>query len=204
MTWLTSASWSCAARRTWPASAVRERDVLGATLQILTEAGFSSLNFHGVAARAGIGTGTIERNWNSKLDLVIDALSVALTDYPIPDLGSFRDDCRVYLRQTADGLSAPASRAVIAGLLGDSARDDDLTTTFRQRLIEPRHRALITMVDRAVGRGELDRSVDAAMLIDTMVGSLYHRLLITGEPISREVADAVVDLVLDGACHRGA
>jgi AcrR family transcriptional regulator len=185
-----------------PASAARTRDVLGATMRILTEAGFSSLNFHGVASQAGIATGTIERNWNSKLDLVIDALSAAMAEYPIPDTGSFPEDCHVYLRQTADGLSTPEARAVIAGLVGDSARDDELTTSFREQLIEPRHRALITMVDRAVARGELDSRTDAAVLVDTLVGPLYHRLLITGEPISEEVADTIVDLVLDGATPR--
>ncbi len=93
-----------------PGSVARKRDVLGVTLRLLTEAGFSSLNFHGVASQAGIATGTIERNWNSKLDLVIDALRDAVAEYPIPDTGSLREDCHVYLRQTAEGLATPDAR----------------------------------------------------------------------------------------------
>ncbi len=91
---------------------------------------------------------------------------------------------------------------MIAGLVGDSARDDELTTRFRRQLIEPRHRALITMVDRAIERGEIDPAIDGALLVDALVGPLYHRLLITGEPITEEIADATVDLVLDGAAPR--
>ena len=72
-----------------PTDAGRDRDLLGATLQLLTEAGFSSLNFHGVASRAGISTGAIERDWNSKLDLVIAALDAAFAEHPVPDTGSF-------------------------------------------------------------------------------------------------------------------
>jgi hypothetical protein len=88
---------------------------------------------------------------------------------------------------------------VIADLVGGSARDPELTAEFRARLIEPRHRALMTMVDRAVARNELEPGIDAAVLVDTMVGPLYHRLLITGEEITPAVADEIVDLVLQGA-----
>jgi Tetracyclin repressor-like, C-terminal domain len=91
---------------------------------------------------------------------------------------------------------------VIADLLGDSARDEALAATFRERLIGPRHRAVMTMVDRAVARDELEPDIDTAVLVDTLVGPLYHRLLITGEPITVDVADEVVDLVLQGAARR--
>jgi EmrB/QacA subfamily drug resistance transporter len=184
-----------------PVGAQRNRDLLGATLQLLTEAGFSSLNFNGIASRAGVSTGTIEREWNSKIDLVIAALNAAFAERPIPDTGSFVEDCRTYLHQTVDGLSTPGARSLIADLVGDSARDATFTATMRERLIGPRHRAVTTMVDRAVTRGELASDTDAAVLVDTLVGPLYHRLLITGEPLTPGVADEVVELVLRGAVH---
>jgi EmrB/QacA subfamily drug resistance transporter len=187
--------------RDLPAPKERDRNLLGATLQLLTEAGYSSLSFHGVASRSGISSGAIERDWNSKLDLVIAALNAAFAEHPIPDTGSFEDDCRTYLRDAAESLSTPGSRPLIADLLGDSARDEAFTTTFRERLIEPRHRALTTMVSRAVTRGELASGTDAALLVDTLVGPLYHRLLITGEPITAAVAGEIVDVVLQGAAH---
>ncbi len=188
--------------RALPTTASRRRDLLGATLQLLTEAGFSSLSFSGVASRAGISTGSIERDFNSKLDLVIDAMNAAMAEHPIPDTGFFEDDCRTYMRSAAESLATPGSRTVIADLLGGSARDDELTIAFRDRLIGPRHRALTTMVDRAVAREELAPDVDAAVLVDTLVGPLYHRLLITGEPLNSGVADEVVELVLQGAVRR--
>ncbi len=182
-----------------PDSVSPRADVLGATLEILAGAGFCSLNFHGVASQAGISAGSIERTWNSKLDLVVDALGAAIAEHPVPDTGSFRGDCRTYLRQTAESLGTAGARTVIAGLVGDSARDAELAASFRDRLIGPRHAALVTMVSRASSRGELSSDVDADVLVDTLVGPLYHRLLITGEPISDTVADTVVDLVLEGA-----
>ncbi len=187
--------------RDLPIPKERERNLVGSTLQLLTEAGYSSLSFHGVASRSGISAGAIERDWNSKLDLVIAALNAAFAEHPIPDTGSFEEDCRTYLRDAAESLSTPGSRPLIADLLGDSARDELFTTTFRERLIEPRHRALTTMVSRAVTRGELASNTDAALLVDTLVGPLYHRLLITGEPITAAVAGEIVDVVLQGAAH---
>ena len=182
-----------------PRSVAPPADVLGATLQILAQAGFCSLNFHGVASQAGISTGSIERTWNSKLDLVVDAIRAAIAQHPVPDTGSFQGDCRAYLHELAEGLETPGARTVIGGLVSDAARDADLAASFRDRVIGPRLAALVTMVSRAVSREELASDVDAAVLIDTLVGPLYLRLLITGEPISDAVADRVVDLVLEGA-----
>jgi AcrR family transcriptional regulator len=93
----------------------------------------------------------------------------------------------------------PGARTVIGGLVSDAARDAELAAGFRDQVIGPRLAALVTMVSRAVSREELASDVDAAVLIDALVGPLYLRLLITGEPISDAVADRVVDLVLAGA-----
>ena len=76
------------------------------------------------------------------------------------------------MRQTADGLATPGRVPVIAGLVGDSVHDDDLTESIRSKLIEPRLQALHTMVDRAIVRGELDPDIDPAVLVDTLAGPL--------------------------------
>ena len=99
-------------RNAFPPAAIRDRDLLGATLQVLADAGFSSLNFNGIASRAGLSVGAIERDWNSKLDLVIAAFNAAFEERPVPDTGSFPADCRLCLRET---VREPLERRVAAG-----------------------------------------------------------------------------------------
>jgi hypothetical protein len=37
------------------------------------------------------------------------------------------------------------------------------------------------------------------VLVDTLIGPLYHRVLVTGGSIDEPVTDEIVDLVLSGA-----
>jgi Tetracyclin repressor-like, C-terminal domain len=49
---------------------------------------------------------------------------------------------------------------------------------------------------RATARGELDPSVDQELMIDMLIGPVWTRLLITGDPITGEYVDANVQAVL--------
>ena len=58
------------------------------------------------------------------------------------------------------------------------------------------------VVHRGIERGELPPSTDAKLIVETVIGPLWVRLLLTGEPISQELADQVVELVTHGATPR--
>jgi Tetracyclin repressor-like, C-terminal domain len=51
----------------------------------------------------------------------------------------------------------------------------------------------------AIARGELPADVDANLIIETLIGPLYVRLLFTGEPIDDRIADQVARIVTAGA-----
>ncbi len=173
--------------------------ISGIVMRLLAEAGFCSLNFHGVATRAGLSTSTIERYWTSKIDLVVEALRQALSEHPVPDTGTLPGDCRAYLGDVGTALAAPDTRMVVAGLIDDAARDPVLAAVLRERLIAPRRRDLTEMVQRGADRGEVADGVDADLLVDTLIAPIYHRVLITGEPVDRRVTDEIVSIVLSGA-----
>lgn len=181
-----------------PGVAKPKRDVTGATLSLLTEAGFSSLTYHGVATRAGISTATLKRYWTSKVGLVSSAIEQAMAEYPVPDTGSFRRDCAEYLMRQAAGLARPHAASVIAGLIGAAADDPQTAEALRNRLIRPRRSAVQAMIERGITRGELDAGVDSDVLADLLVGPLYYRAILTGEPIDARVARQLVELALSG------
>ena len=179
------------------------RDIAGATLQSLAEAGFSSLTFHGVATRAGISTETLDRYWSSKVDLVADALRSVGVEQDLPDTGSFRGDCTTYLREVSADLTDPRLASVFGGLIGDAARNPELAEAFRDRLLRPRRAALEELIARADARRELRDSVDRDLLIDLLVGPLIYRMVVTGEPVGTLVADEILDVVLAGSLVDG-
>jgi EmrB/QacA subfamily drug resistance transporter len=178
-----------------PADTRPRRDVTGAVLQLLTEAGFSSLTFNAVATRAGVSTGTLERYWNSRVDMVVDTMKSLFAEYPVPDTGSFRADAERYLASVAHALSQQGYVEIAGGLVAEAARDPALADALRGRLLGPRRRALLEMIDRAIARGELPASTDRDLLADLLVAPLYHRALITGEPLDDDVARRIVAAV---------
>ena len=182
--------------------AAERRSVARATLGMLADAGFSSLTYNGIAARSGLATATIQRNWTSKVDLVVGALEAMLTERPVPDTGSFARDCDLFLTDLATSLSTPEAGPVIGRLIGEAAEDPDLTSALRERLIGPRRDAVRTMVRRAIDRGELPAGTRVDLLVDVLIGPLFHRLLITGEPVTpalgHELARTVAAHLLAG------
>jgi hypothetical protein len=55
------------------------------------------------------------------------------------------------------------------------------------------------LVERGIERGELPAGSDPTLIIETTVGPLWLRLLLTGEPLDRSFAARVADLVAAGA-----
>jgi hypothetical protein len=119
----------------------------------------------------------------------------------VPDTGSFRTDCDVYLTNLANSLSRADAAPVVAALVGEAGRDPRVATALRERLVDPRRVAVREMIRRAVDRGELDSFTDPELVADVLAGPLFHRLLITGEPISTETGHDLATLVAD---HVGA
>jgi EmrB/QacA subfamily drug resistance transporter len=182
-----------------PAEARVPRDIGGTVLQLLTEAGFSSLTVHGVASRSGVSTKTLERYWGSRLDMVVDAVKSVFAEIPLPDTGSFRTDCESYLGRVASVFADPRAIPVITQLINEGARNQDLALELRTRLVAPRREALFDMIERGVTRGQLPVATDKDTLADLLVGPLYYRALVTGEPISADTAHRIVAAVLDHA-----
>jgi hypothetical protein len=130
--------------------------------------------------------------------MVVDAVKLQLAEYPIPDTGSFSGDAVQFLSEVADGLTRPENVRITGELIAQGARDPELANALRTRLLAPRRAALIHMIDRGVERGELPADTDRPVLADLLVGPLYHRALVSGEPVDHDVARRIVATVLAG------
>ena len=184
------------ARRGRPRSPEADEAIRVATVDLLTTDGYANLTMSGVAARASVSTATLYRRWRSKLDLVVDVLATRAEETPVPDTGSLEGDCRAVLRTLVDKVIANRMSPLMAGLVGEIGRNPELATALRTHLIGPRRTALNEVFARAAERGELRADVDTTVAADLLFGPMYHRMLITGEPVTNRVADSLADLVV--------
>jgi AcrR family transcriptional regulator len=179
-----------------PRSAEADAAIRQATVDLLITDGYAGLTMSGVAAGAGVSTATLYRRWRSKLDLVVDVLAVRAEEEPVPDTGTLEGDCRAMLRALVDKARTTQTTPIMAGLVGEIGRNPELASALRTNLIAPRREALKEVFRRAQARGEVHADIDAGLAADLLFGPLYHRLLVTGEPVTPRVADKLGDLVL--------
>jgi AcrR family transcriptional regulator len=172
--------------------------VLTATADLLAEVGYEELTFDAVARRAGVHKTTIYRRWPAKPDLVADAArerSEQLVE--VPDTGSLRGDLTALGRAVAANIGSDVGSAMTKTLVAAAATSPAVAEATHSFWAE-RLRLTGEIVTRATARGELPADVDANVVIEALVGALYVRLLLTGEPLDAAVADQVAGAVAAG------
>jgi len=177
--------------------------VLEAADDLLVELGFAGVTIEGIAVRAGVAKQTIYRWWDSKIDILFDALAVDAAEYfTVPDHGDLGSDLRDQLAQLATFLTSTDAGAVGRAIAGQAQHDPAVAARFTAEFVAPQRERERAPFLRARGRGELDPAADIDLAIDQLAGPVYYRVLVTGQPVPRQFTDALVDRYLAQAGPR--
>ena len=178
----------------WGRSEQARQAVLEAADDLLSERGFAGVTIEGIAAAAGVAKQTIYRWWSSKTDILMDALLQDAAEELTPaDHGDLREDLSDQLSRVAAFLTRSDAGAVCRALIGQAQHDPAFATDFRARfLAEQRERDRLPF-DRAIARGQIPASTDVPSDLDELLGPVYYRALVTGEPVGRQFTDRLVD-----------
>ncbi|MDG4781077.1 TetR/AcrR family transcriptional regulator [Micromonospora sp. WMMD961] len=167
--------------------------VLQAADDLVAEIGYAKVTIEGIASRAGVAKQTIYRWWRSKTDILVDAFTAdSAQELTLPDTGAFRTDLRAHLNELVRFLEVSDSGAVFRALVGQAQHDPELAARLRAEVL-PQLRARDRVpFDRATARGELPAEADVDLLVDQAVGPIHFRVLVTGEPVTPALLDALV------------
>jgi len=184
-----------------PRSVAAERAIINAVLQLVAEQGFDGLSVEGVAARAGVGKGTIYRRWPGKEAMLVDALASVSEELPaLPADGSIRDG----LVEMVDTIrsstqSTPAGR-LLPKVMAAVSQYPDVIEAYRGRVVDARAQALRELLARGVHQGELRPDLDIDMAVTLLVGPVLYLVMMRsgGSAIDRSACEGLVDGVLDG------
>jgi AcrR family transcriptional regulator len=182
-----------------PRDARADRAILQATLELIAERGVHGFRTEDVAARAGVGKGAIYRRHHSKDELVTAAVAALVdTEIVVPDTGSTRTDLLALMREAVELYRGSLPGRLMPNLVSAMAERPDLARVVREGFLIRRRLALSEVVRRGVERGDLRPDVDLELVLDTLGGPLFYRLLITGGPLDEQLAEAVTELILRG------
>ena len=137
-----------------------------------------------IARTAGVGKDTLYRRWKSKEDLVLHLLEV-IADQTVraPQLEDPRYALFVFLQTIRKVNLDTDLRALIAGIVGESVRNERLASGF-QHFWEKRRRIPAALVRRIAVSTATDQDIE--VMLDHILGPVYYRLLLTGAPVDDE------------------
>ncbi|MGD1217239.1 TetR/AcrR family transcriptional regulator [Streptomyces krungchingensis] len=161
--------------------------VFAATLSTVHELGYARATVERIAAAAGVAKSTVYRRWPTKGALIVDCLLDAFG--PAPLEGTSRAEIMSSsIRWVAGKIGEPGVGDAFAGVFSDAVSDPALREILSARLQDPYRLQLQDAL------GEPENRV--LFFIDVVVGTLLHRMGMTGEPMVDADVDALVEMVM--------
>lgn len=178
-----------------PRSDAAHSAILRAARELLVEEGFTRLRLEHVAARAGVGKGTIYRHWPSKEALTLDlVLELADPHIAIADVGDIRAELREAVLNPVQAITRSSFGPVIRAMLSQIAGNPTIGGPFRETIVARRRAEIARVIERGIARGDLRPDADPTIATELLVGPVYFRLVFGGrldEAFAERVADAV-------------
>jgi AcrR family transcriptional regulator len=181
-----------------PRSEASRGAIIAAAATLLRTVGLNRMTIEAVAEASGVGKTTIYRWWPTKGTLALDAyLEDMRTKVVLPDTGNGPDDLRRHARAVIEFYAGNEGR-IFAAFIAEAQSDPHLAATFRERFLAHRRSAVTAIWHRGVIRGEFRGDVDADVAMDMIFAPIIYRLLAGHAPLSKALADTLVDAALSG------
>jgi len=179
-----------------PRDEAARRAILDAALRLCAHDGYDALTMKAIATEAGVGRQTVYRWWPAKSAVLMEALRdlTARVADRVGVSGDALDDIRVVLRLTFRALREVSGPA-LSGLMADAQHDQALADELQSTILGPRRDALRAIIEHGVETGQLRASVDPALVVDMVFGTMWYRLLSHHAPVDDRLADDLVAAV---------
>jgi AcrR family transcriptional regulator len=156
--------------------------ILRAALQLFLERGVDGTSIEQVAKRAGVGKVTVYRRWDSKEEMIAQAIETVRGGIPQASVDEaahlpLADQVRRVLPAVAELAAAPGFRALVSRVFGAAVSHPSLVRTYWDHYVTPRRAATRTLLERAIADGTLAADADLDVLMDMMVGAVMYRVI---------------------------
>ena len=185
----------------------RRRDpyaaVLDAAIEILEEGGYGAFSIEAVAKRSGAGKTTVYRRWPSKAALFMELYnreSAALL--PVEDMGSLRAELTTEITRIGQFWRETACGRAFRALIAEAQADALTMIQFRTQFLPQRRAFARAILERAVARGEIDRSHNIDVAVDMLFGFAIYRLITDDLAGGKRVVEQALDLFVNGLAPR--
>lgn len=176
-----------------PVSAKAGIALKAAALHLIRERGYEKVSIAAISREAGVARQTLYNRWNTKADLVLEAVFEETHNYAAEPVLDDTKDCRSlleeFLTQVFDHLQIDGDtlRAIIAS----AQQDATFQASFYTNFVIPRERMITAVLHQAQQRGELSPHRNPEMISTFIHGAFWYRLL-NRRPLDAKFAKDVI------------
>lgn len=185
-------------KRGRPRSKEAHERIINATLELLSEKGFSSVTIEAVARNAKVGKSTIYRHWKTKVELVEEALGQEFDKIAIDGFsGNFENDLKgvvIKIVQLFEGRNGTA----ISRLIGEAQTIESLSLLVDRRWRAFKDRLLTKSITHGIEQRYLQHGLDPKIVTEMAFGMVLARKMLSKQSLSPADVDQVVATLLRG------
>lgn len=172
--------------------------VLETALSLAHDGGVKNVTVDKITQISGVAKTTIYRRWPNAGAIVMDAfLSEIVYDFTYPPDAHIIDALKTILKNVNQLLKSKKG-ILFRNLLAEVQSNPELSQALWERWNKPRRDEAKAAMKRAVERGEITPDTDFDLVIDSIIGAMYYRILIPYNEIDDEFFDTLVMQVFKG------
>jgi AcrR family transcriptional regulator len=172
-----------------------DRRITQAAVEVFGESGWAGFSLEAVARLAGVGKASIYLRWQTKEQLLGDALTARVANVADADTGTLRGDLVHLARQLLELHVGDTHPAVLR--LGVEAASIPEVARRWADLRESQVLAARAMVRRGIRRGDVPADTSVTLLLDTLCGGVLMHVITTPTQLREQLAADV-----DGYANR--
>ena len=172
--------------------------IVDAVLAVLAAVPYSKMRMDDVAQRAGVAKTTLYRRYPSKVALVRATLEQYLTRFTFLDSSDVEAVLSDITRQQVDEFATGAPGAALSNVCAEANHNPELAAVVRQAF-RAKRKELARVLRRGIADGQLRADLDIELMVDLLLAVFPYRLLVSGEPVPRDLAARLPRALLDGA-----
>jgi len=182
-----------------PRNARSHKAIIDATIKLLGSSGYVDFSIERVAKEAGVGKQTIYRWWPTRAELVLEVWR----DRLLPPLAPY--DGSVSLRQYLESsllafgqlISRTDCRQAAICVLAEAHRDPALYRRMEEAVYAPRIQLIADAFRRAQEQDTFPADINVDLLIDTLYGAVWYKVLLRFETVTRPYIKNLVKQILE-------
>lgn len=176
--------------------AALEAALLDSAWEELIDKGYDRFTIESVAARARTSRAVVYRRWSGKAELIHAAAARAGSqqEVPVPNTGTLRGDV-IELLNHLNRTRAQIGVQLILQLGGYYAETGTGIAELRGAFLSDRTSSMRTILDRAIGRGEINPAKLTPRVTRVPFDLYRQELLMTLSPVPDDIIESIVDEV---------